>query len=470
MKQKKSAVEKFDPLRRRAERLMANPDFIKSPVEFEEQLQLIHELQTFQIELDLQNVELHRSQQELMEFKIQYSQLYDLAPVGYVSLNLKGVILNANLTLAQMLSMERNVLIHQPFSNCILSEDQDIYYLHMKKMSESKTQLVCELRMEKKDNTPIDVQLESSIIQDKSGNPLEYRIAVIDVTERKLNAIVLRYGRHQLERVLNNIKSFIYIADMKSHGILFINKHMKHFFEKNMTGDIYWRAIHENRAGPSDFCSMNRLVDADGNPMEPYIREFNNKGQDRWYELSSLAIPWIDGRLVRLEIAKEITDRKNLENRQKEINIILEDKVKERTAELKDMNTALKVLLEKREEDHTEVGEKIFLNHKLLLSPIIGTLKKVLTKNNQKDMIEILELGLKNILSPFSKKLSDPMVNLTPTEIHVADLVRYGKSNKEISEILNSSAHTISRHRENIRKKLGLKNKKINLQSFLSSL
>lgn len=85
-------------------------------------------------------------------------------------------------------------------------------------------------------------------------------------------------------------------------------------------------------------------------------------------------------------------------------------------------------------------------------------------------MIDILELGLNNILSPFSKKLSDPMVSLTPTEIHIADLVRYGKSNKEISEILNSSTHTISRHRENIRKKLGLKNKKINLRSFLSSL
>ena len=62
------------------------------------------------------------------------------------------------------------------------------------------------------------------------------------------------------------------------------------------------------------------------------------------------------------------------------------------------------------------------------------------------------------------------MVNLTPKEINIANLVKFGKTNKEISEIMHSSIHTISRHRENIRKKTGLKNKKVNLRSFLSTL
>lgn len=215
---------------------MTNPNFIKSPVKFEDQLQLTNELQTFQIELELQNVELRRSQQELVESKDEYSQLYDLAPVGYVSLNLKGIILNANQTLAQMLFMEKNALIHQPFSSCVLFKDQDIYYLHLKKMCKSETKLVCELRMKKKDGTPIDVQLKSSVVPDKSGKPLEYRMTIIDITERKLSTIVLKYGRHQLESVLNNIESFIYIADMKSHEILFTNRHMKRFWAKDMTG------------------------------------------------------------------------------------------------------------------------------------------------------------------------------------------------------------------------------------------
>lgn len=115
-----------------------------------------------------------------MESKDQYSQIYDLAPVGYVSLKLKGIILNANQTLAQMLFMEKNALIHQPFSSCVLFKDQDIYYLHLKKMCKSETKLMCELRMKKKDGTPIDVQLKSSVVPDKSGKPLEYRMAIVD--------------------------------------------------------------------------------------------------------------------------------------------------------------------------------------------------------------------------------------------------------------------------------------------------
>jgi DNA-binding CsgD family transcriptional regulator len=134
------------------------------------------------------------------------------------------------------------------------------------------------------------------------------------------------------------------------------------------------------------------------------------------------------------------------------------------------MNATLRILLKKREEDKNEIEEKIFANHKLILAPIIRNLKKSLTRENQNQMMDILESELKNIVSPFSKKLSDHMVNLTPMEIHIADLIKLGKTNKEIAEITNSSIHTISRHRENIRKKTGLKNKKVNLRSFLLTL
>ena len=162
---------------------------------------------------------------------------------------------------------------------------------------------------------------------------------------------------------------------------------------------------------------------------------------------------------------------------QKKEKNLLELRVRQRTKEIEDktqsleeVNTALRVLLKKREEDKDEIGEKIFAHHKLILAPIIQNLKKSLTLESQKNMMDILESELKNIISPFSKQLSDKMVNLTPREIYVADLIKFGKSNKEISEILNSSIHTISRHRENIRKKTGLKNKKINFRSFLSTL
>ena len=465
-----TAQEKFNELRRKAEELMLKPEFSRTVVEAEDPLRLIHELQTFQVELELQNDELRRSQQELMEFKIHYTQLYDFTPVGYVTLDSRGKILNANLTLAKMLATERSSLLNRPLSDHILPQDQDIYYLHLQTLFDCKKRQICDLKMKKKDGAFFDVQLESTVIPEACQGEAQYRTVIIDISERKRAELLINYGKHQLESVLNKINSCVYIADMTSHEILFMNTYMKKKYKADLTGQICWASIHGKQDGPCEFCTSDRLVDKTGNPGEPYVWDFFDKRIEQWHEMSSLAIPWADGRLVRLEIARDITWRKRIEKKQRDIMLTLEEKVKKRTAELEDMNATLRTLLKKREEDKNEIGEKIFANHKLILAPIIRNLKQSLTRESQKDMMDILESELKNIISPFSKKLSDQMVNLTPKEINIANLVKFGKTNKEISEIMHSSIHTISRHRENIRKKTGLKNKKVNLRSFLSTL
>ncbi len=466
----KTAEEKFNALRRQAEELMKKPDFSRTLVPVEDPLRLIHELQTFQVELELQNDELRRAQQELMEFKIHYTQLYDFTPVGYVTLNAKGDILDANLTLARMLETQRSALVSRPLSDHILPGDQDVYYQHLQSLFASKKRQICDIKIKKKEGPFFDVQLESTVIPDPGQGEARYRTVIIDISRRKHTERLLKYGRHQLESVLNRIASSVYVADMKSYEILFMNTHMIKKHKADLTGQICWAAIHGKQTGPCDICNIDRLVDKDGYPREPCIREFEDKESGQWHELTSLAVPWTDGYLVRLEIARNITTRKQAEKQQKEITLILEEKVKERTAELEDMNATLRTLLKKRDADKNEIEEKIFANHKLILAPIIQNLKKNLTRESQKGMMEILESELENILSPFSKKLSDHMLNLTPMEIHIADLIKFGKTNKEISEIMHSSIHTISRHRENIRKKTGLKNKKINLRAFLSTL
>ncbi len=466
----KTAQEKFNQLRRQAEELILKPDFSKTPVDVEDPLRLIYELQTYQVELELQNDALQTTQRELMEFKINYTQLFDFTPVGYVTLDSKGSILNANLTLATMLSTERTELINQPLFDYIRFEDQDTYYLHLQTLLDSKERQACNLKMEKNDGTSFDVRLESTVIPDCCTGEARYRTVIIDVTERRRAERLLKYGQRQLESVLDNIEASIYVADMSTYEILFMNQYMKQAYKKDLTGRLCWESIHGNQKQPCEFCTNDKLLDDTGNPSEPYSWEFYNDVFEKWYEVNDLAIPWMDGRFVRLEIAKDITERKKYEGKQKEIKISLEEKVKERTAELEDMNATLRILLKKREEDKDEIGDKIFLNHKLILAPIMDHLKKSLTLKSQKEMMNILELELTRIISPFSKKLSDKMVNLTPKEIHVANLIKSGKSNKEISELLNSSIHTIASHRENIRKKTGLKNRKVNLRSFLSTL
>jgi len=142
-----------------------------------------------------------------------------------------------------------------------------------------------------------------------------------------------------------------------------------------------------------------------------------------------------------------------------------------RTAEesLEKFDTALDVLMGKREKDRHKIEENIQSNMKELIFPYTEMLRKSGLNNGQKDILVILESNLNQIVSSFSRELSSEHLNFTPMETKVADLVRQGKTNKEIAELLCLSIHTILTHRHNIRVKLGLKNKKVNLREYLIS-
>ena len=159
-----------------------------------------------------------------------------------------------------------------------------------------------------------------------------------------------------------------------------------------------------------------------------------------------------------------------------ELRLAMED-LRKREAELKsqskrleDTNIALKVLLRQMEEKKKEEHENILLNVKQLVLPYLDTLKRSPLNEEQKILLEILENNLNHITSPLISKLASSFLSLTPMEIRVAQLVKDGMSNKEIAGLLGVSVNTIMSHRYKIREKLGLKNKGINLRSFLLSM
>lgn len=177
--------------------------------------------------------------------------------------------------------------------------------------------------------------------------------------------------------------------------------------------------------------------------------------------------------LAAIEIALH---KKNMEQRLQEAHDLLEQRVEERTHELRlksesleEMNTALKVLLKKREEDKNELEEKVIYNIKEMVQPFMEKLGRTHLDKRQRTFLEILESNLDDIVSPFAKKLSTRYLNLTPSEIQIADLVKHGKTTKEIAELLILSTRTIESHRDSIRKKLGIKNQKANLRTHLMS-
>jgi DNA-binding CsgD family transcriptional regulator len=174
---------------------------------------------------------------------------------------------------------------------------------------------------------------------------------------------------------------------------------------------------------------------------------------------------------------KDITELKKAEEAQKKAGRLLEYRVAERTrelerktVELQELNTALEVLLRKRDEDRKDLEERLLSNVKELALPYVQKMKGKIKDDSLNSYLNILESNLNNIISPFSQKLSAKYLNLTPAEIEIADLVKHGKSTKEIATLLTISGKTVETHRMNIRKKLGITNKKANLRTFLLSL
>jgi len=165
-------------------------------------------------------------------------------------------------------------------------------------------------------------------------------------------------------------------------------------------------------------------------------------------------------------IVINITERKQAEKALRE----REEELEIKTNSLEEVNAALRVLLERRDKDKTEIEEKVLFNVKELVVPFLERLKKSQLDPKQLSYIDILETNLSNIISPFSHTLSTKYLSLTPTEIHVANLIKEGKTTKEIGEVMVLSPRTIETHRKNMRRKLGLEKKKGNLRSRLLTL
>jgi two-component system, cell cycle sensor histidine kinase and response regulator CckA len=146
--------------------------------------QLLHDLEVHQAELEQQNEELHQAQQELVALNTRYIDLFELAPVGYLVLSEKGLILEANLTAAGLLGVARSALILKPLTRFILPEDQDIFYQHRKLLFESGAAQEWQLRIMQTETEPTWVRLQGSFTQDEDGTPV-CRVAMSDISERK---------------------------------------------------------------------------------------------------------------------------------------------------------------------------------------------------------------------------------------------------------------------------------------------
>ncbi len=215
---------------------------------------------------------------------------------------------------------------------------------------------------------------------------------------------------------------------------------------------------------------MNILRDAvkeaaGGRLMRFEATHLSSEGRPHYFDFSLKPVPGEDGKVAFLIAeGRDVTDRKAVEEALRK----REEELEFKTRNLEEANIALKALARHIEENRQEFERNIVLNVRTLVFPYIEKMQRSNLNIRQKMFMEVIEKNLGNVISPFLKNISH--FGLTPTEMHIAGLIRDGRKTKEIAESLHISRRAVEVHRYNIRKKLKMNRSRQNLCAFLRSL
>ncbi len=282
----------------------------------------------------------------------------------------------------------------------------------------------------------------------------------MDISERKKMESALKTSEEKYRHIFENVVEGIFRTTPEG-AFIEGNPSLARILGYDSPGELVSSVTdiaYEVYADPGQRELLRKRLEKDGFVYDFDIQCRRKDGTRIWVSTNVRLTRGDDGKPLFYEgTLVDITERRKIQG-----------DLEQKTVSLEETNAALRVLLKHREADKGELEEKILQNIKELVFPYLERLKA--RPDKDRVIVEIVEANINDILSPFIKNMAAKYASLTPKEIQVADLMRKGKSTKEISQILNLSTRTIDIHRYNIRKKLQINRKRVNLQSYLMTL
>jgi PAS domain S-box-containing protein len=395
-----------------------------------------------------------------------YRSLVELLPQTLFEIDAGGRFTFANRTGFECFGYRPEELAgHVSALDFFISEDRPRLRRNIQRILDGEPIAGSEYTALKKDGRTFPVIISANAIVE-GGKTSGLRGVIIDITEIKRTHDLLRESEARYHDLLETMSEGFAIVNAKT-VLTYVNIRLcdmlGYAFDEMVGKKVAWfldaenkRILLENykkrRKGGSDSYELT-WTRRDGTPIATIMSPQPVHGEG--------------GRFIgSYSVITDVTLLKKTEASLKQRERQLEDQ----TRFLEEANTALRVLLKKREEDKDALEERMLSNVRDLVQPYLEKLKNTRLSERQKTYLEILDAHLTELTAPFAHTLTRAFQQLTPSEIQVATLIRSGNTTKQTAEILGLSLRTVEFHRDNIRKKVGLKGCKTNLRSFLISL
>ena len=253
----------------------------------------------------------HKMERKLKESEAKFRRIVETAQEGIWVLDTEDRTTYVNKRMAEMLGYREDEMIgKKPVDFLIEKEQSRVPQGFEPLMSGSRE--VLDFKFHRRDGSFLWGMLSTTPIQDSDGRVIGFLGMITDVTERKRAVAAIQESHERLLTILESLDAIVYVADMETHEVLFANNYAQKVFG-NVAGTVCWDTFQKGKDGPCKSCTNDKLLTADGKPAGVCTWEFQNTVTGKWFDIRDRAIPWVDGRMVRLEIAADITARRRME-------------------------------------------------------------------------------------------------------------------------------------------------------------